>query len=112
MPRSDEFFEANSDLIRVVSCRELDYTTDLKLHRIVILPLDPLRIRDSSLTNTFQQRMANGSSGNLLAGDAEKLYQDFINQVGSRSRSTLTKTFWLARHLPDAVSWWGWDELD
>lgn len=30
----------------LVTCREPDYTVDLDFDRVVIMPLDPLRIRD------------------------------------------------------------------
>ena len=39
-------FEAHPDLTAVVTCREQDYTRDLGFDRILITPLDPLRIRE------------------------------------------------------------------
>lgn len=41
-----QFIEQNPKLLSVVSCRELDYTIDLKFDRINITPLDPIRIRE------------------------------------------------------------------
>lgn len=45
-PQVRRLIEQHSELLAVVSCRELDYTDDLGFHRVTITPLDPIRIRE------------------------------------------------------------------
>ena len=61
----DAAYTANPDLIGVVSCRERDYTLDLKFDKIAVAPLDPLRIRE------FVTRYLDPSKG---AGTGETMF--------------------------------------
>ncbi|MCU0464589.1 MAG: SUMF1/EgtB/PvdO family nonheme iron enzyme [Anaerolineae bacterium] len=46
-PQVEAFIKAQpKDMMAVVTCRELDYTLDLRMSQVIIKPLDPLRIRD------------------------------------------------------------------
>ena len=45
-PQVKSLVDQHPGLIAIVSCRELDYTVDLKFDRLTIAPLDPLRIRE------------------------------------------------------------------
>ena len=45
-PQVQQIIEQHPKLMAIVSCRELDYTVDLKFDRINITPLDPPRIRE------------------------------------------------------------------
>ncbi|MFZ4629860.1 MAG: SUMF1/EgtB/PvdO family nonheme iron enzyme, partial [Blastocatellia bacterium] len=103
-----EFLASHPDLITVVSCRELDYTLDLGLSRIVILPLDPLRIRhfvDDYLDAARGERLFWG----LVGGDGRKIHQQFLGQFGSNLQEA-EQTFWLARQLPKDTWFWQWEE--
>jgi formylglycine-generating enzyme required for sulfatase activity len=101
------FLASNLDLIAVVSCRELDYTVDLGLSRIVILPLDPLRIRHF-VEDYLGEKRGESLFWKLVGGDGRKIHQRFHSEFGS-SLAEAEQTFWLARQLPKDT-WFGqWD---
>ena len=98
---------AHPDLITVVSCRELDYKVDLRLNRIAILPLDPLRIRH--FTNEYLEMERGNSLFWKLAGkDAERIFREFIRDIGPRLENP-EQTFWLSRRLPADTWFRDWD---
>jgi formylglycine-generating enzyme required for sulfatase activity len=104
-----EFITAHQDLIVVVSCRELDYTVDLKLNRIVILPLDPIRIRH--FVDTYLGAGRGESLFWKLPGpDAFEIFALFSKQIGSTIDNP-DRTFWLERQLPQRAlfSSWQWN---
>ncbi|NBO66549.1 MAG: TIR domain-containing protein, partial [Acidobacteria bacterium] len=69
--------EELSDLTAIISCRQLDYTeNDLEMHRVEIVPLDPIRVKE------FIYRYLGEGRGEALfwrlAGpDAEKAFRQF-----------------------------------
>jgi energy-coupling factor transporter ATP-binding protein EcfA2 len=102
-----DFISSHQDLIVVVSCRELDYTVDLRLDRIVILPLDPLRIRHFVRDYLGSER---GESlfWKLVGGDSRKIHQQFIDSF-DLAIADPEQTFWLANKLPQDFYFWQWN---
>jgi len=113
MPRSDyealvekveKFIEENSSLLVVVTCRENDYIVDLKLDRISVAPLDPIRVKNFLI--------------NHLPNEGEELFWELTdpivkNQFWPRfSQGGGTEDqFWLAETQPTNVTrpWYEWD---
>ena len=100
-----QFIEQHPKLLAVVSCRELDYTIDLKFDRINITPLDPIRIRE------FAGRYLGETEGeNLfwrLAGkEAQETYAKFIKMFGHQLTDP-DHVFWLEQRLAER-HFWGW----
>ncbi len=102
-PQVEAFIKAHPDVMAVVTCREADYPISLHLHKVLIRPLDPLRIRD------FAQRALDADSGStffwkLLHPDAQRFEARF-RELFSRRLSDWENTFWLADSLPDNLEW-------
>jgi formylglycine-generating enzyme required for sulfatase activity len=105
-PQVQQLIEQHPKLMAIVSCRELDYTVDLKLDRINITPLDPLRIRE------FVERYLGKEKGEALfwklAGEvAEDEYHQFIQKLGSKLIDP-GRVFWMESELPEAIGGDGW----
>jgi formylglycine-generating enzyme required for sulfatase activity len=103
-----EFIATHQDLIVVVSCRELDYKVDLGLNKIVILPLDPIRIRHF-VDDYLGAERGESLFWKLVGGDGLKIHQRFINQFEA-SLEEAEQTFWLARQLPKDTRFWDWGD--
>jgi formylglycine-generating enzyme required for sulfatase activity len=105
-PQVKQLIEENSELLAIVSCRELDYTDDLRFDRINITSLDPIRIRE------FAERYLGADKGVdlfwKLAGErSRKYHKDFLTMVGQEHE----RAFWLANHPPQYLKWsFDWDE--
>ncbi len=103
----ERFIRAHPGLIMLVTCREQDYTVDLDFDRVVITPLDPLRIRDF-----LRRRMKTHDIGDTLfwrlAGETAREYHaDFIKKVGTQHETV----FWIAPNLPPDLKWtYDWDK--
>jgi hypothetical protein len=103
----ERFIRAHPGLMALVSCREQDYTVDLDFDRVVITPLDPLRIRDF-----LRRRMKTHDMGETLfwrlAGKAAQDYHaDFVKKVDAQHE----RIFWIAPQLPPDLKWspYDWD---
>jgi len=71
-PDLERFVKAQPDIMVVVTCREANYTVDLRLSQVLIRPLDQLRIRDFAMRALGDT--ARGSEFfNLLSRDQQLL---------------------------------------
>jgi hypothetical protein len=113
MPRSDyedrvlrvkEFLEKYSNVIAVVTCRELDYTVDLDLDRIRISPLDPIQIK--AFLRNYLKEDGENLFWKLIDKRAENEYWPRFQQAGGNEYD-----FWLAEEEPTGLSapWYYWD---
>ncbi|RMG71792.1 MAG: TIR domain-containing protein [Chloroflexi bacterium] len=105
-----QFVEANTDLLVVVSCRELDYTIDLGFDKINITPLDPIRIRE------FVRRYLGEAKGDdlfwKLAGErAADWHRRFMDEIGNKLEQP-ERVFWTAAQLPEGITWDYWHNND
>jgi hypothetical protein len=99
-----------------VSCREQDYPPerDLRLDRVKVAPLDPLRIQEF-IHNYLDGELGFGIEAvddlfwQLAGKQNERIYKKFIEELGSRLRDP-DRVFWLANQLPDGLTWgWGFE---
>jgi len=108
-PQVEAFIKAQPDVRAVVTCREADYPISLHLNKVLIRPLDPLRIRDFARRAL---RLKSETEGDAffwkLAGERAQTYQaDFVAKVGGPHEAI----FWTAAQLPDDLKWtpYDWD---
>jgi len=109
------FLAQHPDLMALVSCREQDYPPerDLALDRVVVAPLDPVRIRQ--FVHNYLDADYGATAGDKLfwqlAGEkAAATYRQFEAAVGNKL-ATPFATFWLAQTLPDGLTWgYSWDK--
>ena len=98
-----QFITGNPDWIAMTSCREQDYTVDLKLDRITVTPLDALRVRE------FVIRYLSAEDGEDLfwkiAGKAAKRFEARFQEKFANKLDDWRTTFWLAPNLPDNLEW-------
>jgi formylglycine-generating enzyme required for sulfatase activity len=100
-PQVQALLEAHPALMAVVSCRELDYTVDLKLDRIVITPLDPIRIR-AFARNYLGPERGDALFWKLAGPKAETTHRRFLRALGDKLPDP-DRTFWLDPQLPDGI---------
>ncbi len=101
--QTQTLIQNNKQLLAVMSCRELDYTIDLKFDTINILPLDPIRIRE------FVRRDLGEEKGEelfwKLAGEeTQKTYQEFLQKFSDKLDDP-ENTFWIEPQLPKGMYW-------
>ena len=102
-PQIARLLEDEPDILAFVSCRELDYTTDLGLHRIVITQLDPIRIAE--FANLYLGEELGKSLFRRLAGEAAlETFEQFMKAVGGQLTDP-REVFWMGNLLPSGVRW-------
>ncbi|MBK8028793.1 MAG: SUMF1/EgtB/PvdO family nonheme iron enzyme [Chloroflexi bacterium] len=105
--------------IAIVTCRELDYVGALDMgipERIVITPLDPLRIRQ--FANAYIKEPAGRGDAlfwELAGQEVQHYWKRFEGDKDVRIDPTQREAvFWLADDLPEGVQWgydnWTWRE--
>jgi len=96
-------------LVAVVTCRELDFTGDLRLdipQRVTIEPLDPIRIRAFVKNYIKQPPDAGDRLFWQLAGEhAQQYWHQFVIEADEE------QVFWLENKIPEGKRWRGesWD---
>ena len=101
-----QYKNQHRDLIAVVSCREEDYKDDdLGYNRIVITPLDPIRIR-KFIENYLPDEKGSQLFWKLAGEKAQAKCTDFSEKFHGQITEP-EKVFWNASHLPDGF-FWGW----
>jgi formylglycine-generating enzyme required for sulfatase activity len=102
-PQVEAFIQSQPNLLAVVTCREQDYTIDLSFDRVVIRPLDPLRIRE------FVTRYLGGERGEALfwklAGEQARVQEASFKQKFAERLPEWERLFWLHDALPAGVKW-------
>jgi hypothetical protein len=100
-PQVQTFIQSQPDLLAVVTCREQDYTIDLHFDRIVIRPLDPLRIRE------FVTRYLGMERGLTLfwklAGEQAREHEAKFKTEFEEQLPKWEHVFWLHDSLPYGV---------
>ncbi|MBE2268640.1 MAG: SUMF1/EgtB/PvdO family nonheme iron enzyme, partial [Anaerolinea sp.] len=116
-PQVEAFIKAHPDVMAVVTCREADYPISLHLSRVLIRPLDPLRIRD------FARRALKGVETTdvffwKLVGAEARRFETRFKGLFAETLPNWESVFWLADALPAGAEWkqefingwWtGWD---
>ncbi len=87
-PQVEAFIQAHPDVMAVVTCREADYPISLHLNKVLIRPLDPLRIRDfarralrlksEDAGETFFWKLAGGDAIQAVWKKWERTGADFL----------------------------------
>lgn len=106
-------------LMTIVTCREQDYPPerDLALDRVMVAPLDPVRIYEFVCNYLNRDEPANSGLDRgkdlfwkLAGGAAAEVYDRYHKAVGDRLADPFA-TFWLAQVLPDSLNWrWNWSD--
>lgn len=107
-PQVQKLIEDHPQILAIVSCRELDYTVDLKFDRINITPLDPIRIRDFAV-RYLEEEKGEALFWKLAGHEAKSRYTQFIQQFGPQL-SDPDRVFWLEARLADGIFWGWWEE--
>ncbi|HEX3053976.1 MAG TPA: SUMF1/EgtB/PvdO family nonheme iron enzyme, partial [Aggregatilineaceae bacterium] len=100
-----DLFTEHPALSAVVTCREQDYTLDLGVDRILITPLDPLRIRE------FVTRYLGDEQGEALfwrlAGERAYEYEEEFRMTFADLNPDWEHVFWSWREeiLPEGFDW-------
>ncbi|MCZ7672389.1 MAG: NACHT domain-containing protein [Chloroflexi bacterium] len=107
-----QFLAQHPGLMALVSCREQDYPPDrdLALDRVVVAPLDPVRIYQ--FVHNYLDAEYGAQAGDdlfwQLAGEkAAETYRRFNEALGDKLADPFA-AFWLAQTLPDDLMW-GWE---
>lgn len=108
-PLVQKFIAAHPDLLAIISCRELDYTIDLKFDRINITPLDPLRIREF-VTKYLGETEGAALFWKLAGEEAKQQLAKFLGKFADKFNEP-ERVFWIADQLP-ADHHWGYDWRD
>jgi hypothetical protein len=101
----------NKKLLTVASCRELDYEeAGMKFDRILITPLDPVRIRDFVRRYLGDER-SEALFWKLVGEKTRVFHADFLAKVGAQHE----ESFWRDNELPAGTHWpnfWQSDDGD
>lgn len=97
------FVNEHPDLMAVISCRELDYTLDQAFDRIVITPLDALRIRE--FITRYLGEDAGAAMFWQMAGEEAHLFANRFQERFATKLPDWRRTFWLERNLPEDIEW-------
>ena len=105
-PQVEAFIQAHPDVMAVVTCREADYPFSLHLHKVLIRPLDPLRIRDFARRALRVKGEAEGDAffWKLVGEDARRFEARFMARFADKL-ADWEHIFWLAHSLPDDLKW-------
>lgn len=103
-PQVETFIKNSPRTMAIVTCREADYTVDLKLNRVMIRPLDALCIRD--FANRALKDAAKGENffWRLAGDDAKKHHEAFQAKFETRL-AEWERVFWLTESLPEDFKW-------
>ncbi len=100
-----QFIGQYPDWMAVASCREQDYVIDLKLDRITVTPLDPLRIRE------FVVRYLGEANGIKLfwriAGEHADMFEARFKEKFADQLDNWEAVFWTNANLPFDLKWKG-----
>ncbi len=89
------------NILLVVSCRTLDYTSDFELNlagQVAIKPLDPLRVRQ--IIDNYLEEKQDKLFWALAGGSARYWWDRFVKDFGE-----YPEIFWLQSQLPDKQTW-------
>jgi formylglycine-generating enzyme required for sulfatase activity/energy-coupling factor transporter ATP-binding protein EcfA2 len=102
------------DALFAVTCREADYPSELALDRILIRPLDPLRIRQFIQAYLPDEVINETLFWKLFGRDARREETDF-KEVFVNKIEIWQRVFWHENNLPAGLNWpywWGGKEKD
>ncbi len=106
-PLVEKFIKIYPDVMAVVTCREADYPVSLHLNKVLIRPLDPLRIRDFARRALHDDERGDGFFWKLVGEDARRFEARFQARFADQLPDWET-TFWLSSTLPGDLDW-DWD---
>lgn len=95
---------AHSDALFAVTCREADYPSELALDRIVIRPLDPLRIRQFIQAYLPDEVINEKLFGKLFGRDIRREEADFKETFMGKIEQW-QQVFWCENTLPTGLNW-------
>jgi formylglycine-generating enzyme required for sulfatase activity len=104
-PQIEAFIKSHRDLTVVVTCREADYPISLGLSKILIRPLDPLRIRDFARRALKAIEHDDAFFWKLVGEEARRFEKRFTYHFSERLGDDWEMVFWLADGLPDGLKW-------
>jgi formylglycine-generating enzyme required for sulfatase activity len=106
--RVKSFLDSHLELLTVVTCRELDYTVDLRLDKIRIFPLDPIRIK--AFLRSYLKEEGENLFWKLIEGkDQDRVRYQFWKRFVEGGGKEYD--FWLAQEQPTDLTrpWYFWD---
>ncbi|HLG17395.1 MAG TPA: SUMF1/EgtB/PvdO family nonheme iron enzyme [Blastocatellia bacterium] len=111
-PQVEAFIKQHQhpQLLAVVSCRELDYQEiDLGFDRIVIMPLDPIRIGEFA-GHYLGEEQGEALFWKLAEPAAKHEHERFMQKFAGKLPEP-EQVFWVEPQLPEGFRW-GWGEND
>jgi hypothetical protein len=103
-PQIEAFIKAHPDIMAVVTCREADYPISLHLNKVLIRPLDPLRIRDFARRALRAVETDDAFFWKLVGTDARRFEARFKTLFADK-RSDWETVFWVHDTLPAGMEW-------
>ena len=94
-PQVEQFIKQQPDVRAVVTCREADYPISLHLNKVLIRPLDPLRIRDFARRALHSDERGDVFFWKLAGGEQIRAVWEKWEQAGAD-----LKLFWDAPDIP------------
>jgi hypothetical protein len=103
-PQVERFIKAHPDVMAVVTCREADYPISLHLSRVLIRPLDPLRIRDFARRALRAVESDDAFFWKLVGAHARRFEARFMTLFADQV-ADWESVFWVHDTLPADVEW-------